>query len=147
MRRRLVAASAALILAGCASFSPDGGAGRVSELTRERTGQSVTVLRTENDVASAKARVTELLERPLTPESAVEVALLNNRGLQAAFSELGIAEADRVRAGRLANPTFGFGRLSGGGITEIDRSVMFNVLGLLTIPVASDVARGRLEQA
>jgi len=147
MMRRLVAASAALILAGCASFSPDGGAGRVSELTRERTGQSVTVLRTENDVASAKARVTELLERPLTPESAVEVALLNNRGLQAAFSELGIAEADRVRAGRLANPTFGFGRLSGGGITEIDRSVTFNVLGLLTIPVASDVARGRLEQA
>ncbi|HEU6456443.1 MAG TPA: TolC family protein, partial [Roseateles sp.] len=72
---------------------------------------------------------------------------LNNRGLQASFSELGIAEADRVRAGRLANPTLGFGRLGGNGVTEIDRSVLFDVLGLLTLPVASQVAQGQLEQA
>lgn len=145
---RLTAAPAvALILAGCASFSPDGGAGKVSELTKERTGQAVTFQRSEADVGSAAARVNELLKQPLTPESAVEIALLNNRGLQASFSELGIAEAERVRAGRLANPTFSFGRLAGGGVTEIDRSVMFNVLGLLTLPAASQVAQGQLEQA
>ena len=145
---RLTAAPAvALILAGCASFSPDGGAGKVSELTKERTGQAVTFQRSEADVGSAAARVNELLKQPLTPESAVEIALLNNRGLQAGFSELGIAEAERVRAGRLANPTFSFGRLAGGGVTEIDRSVMFNVLGLLTLPAASQVAQGQLEQA
>jgi outer membrane protein TolC len=147
MRRLVGAASAALALAGCASFSADGGAGRVAELTRERTGQSVTVRRTESDLASVKARVAELLQQPLTPDGAVEVALLNNRGLQASLSELGIADADRVRAGRLANPTFRFGRLSGGGITEVDRSVMFNVLALLTIPLASDAAQRQLEQA
>lgn len=147
MMRRTVAASAALVLAGCASFSPDGGAGRVAELTRERTGQAVTIQRTEADVDTASYRVAELLAQPLTPQGAVEIALLNNRGLQASFSELGIAEADRVRAGRLANPTFSFGRLSGGGATEIDRSVMFNVLGLLTLPIASDVAQRQLEQA
>ena len=88
-----------------------------------------------------------MLGQPLSAETAVELALLNNRGLQASFSELGIAEADRVRAGRLANPTFSFGRLAGGGVTEIDRSVMFNVLGLLTLPVASQVAQRQLEQA
>ncbi len=140
-------ASAALLLAGCASFSPDGGAGRVSELTQERTGQAVGMQRSASDVDSARARASELLKPPLTAESAVELALLNNRGLQASFSELGIAEADRVRAGRLANPTLGFGRLGGNGVTEIDRSVLFDVLGLLTLPVASQVAQGQLEQA
>lgn len=141
------AASAALLLAGCASFSPDGGAGRVSELTQERTGQAVGMQRSASDVDSARARASELLKHPLTAESAVELALLNNRGLQASFSELGIAEADRVRAGRLANPTLSFGRLGGNGVTEIDRSVLFDVLGLLTLPVASQVAQGQLEQA
>lgn len=140
-------ASAALLLAGCASFSPDGGAGRVSELTQERTGQAVGMQRSASDVDSARARASELLKHPLTAESAVELALLNNRGLQVSFSELGIAEADRVRAGRLANPTLSFGRLGGNGAIEIDRSVLFDVLGLLTLPVASQVAQGQLEQA
>ena len=147
MMKSTAAATAALMLAGCASFSPDGGAGRVSELTRERTGQNVTFQRSTADVDSASTRVAELLKQPLTADSAVELALLNNRGLQASFSELGIAEADRVRAGRLANPTLSFGRLSGHGVTEIDRSVMFNLLGLLTLPVASEVAQRQLEQA
>lgn len=147
MMKLTAAASVALLLAGCASFSPDGGAGQVSELTKERTGQGVTLQRSESDVDTAGGRVAELLKQPLTPDTAVEIALLNNRGLQASFSELGIAEADRVRAGRLANPTFSFGRLSGHGVTEIDRSVMFNFLGLLTLPVASQVAQRQLEQA
>ena len=147
MMRLTAAAAAALVLAGCASFSPDGGAGKVSELIKERTGQTVVFQRTEVDADSAAARVAELLKEPVTPDSAVEIALLNNRGLQASFSELGIAEADRVRAGRLANPTFSFGRLSGGGVTEIDRSLMFDVLGLLTMPVASEVAQRQLAQA
>ena len=147
MMKLTSAASAALLLAGCASFSPDGGAGKVSELTKERTGQSVTLQRSESDVDTASGRVAELLKQPLTADSAVEIALLNNWGLQASFSELGIAEADRVRAGRLANPTFSFGRLSGHGVTEIDRSVVFDVLGLLTLPFASEVAQRQLEQA
>lgn len=147
MMKLTAAVSAALLLVGCASFSPDGGAGRVSELTKERTGQGIQVQRSERDTDAARVRVAELLKQPLTADSAVEIALLNNRGLQASFAELGIAEADRVRAGRLANPTVSFGRLRGGGVTEIDRSVMFNLIGLLTLPVASEVAQRQLEQA
>jgi len=147
LRRIAAAGTAAFMLSGCASFSPDGGAGKVSELTQERTGRSITLQRTAADVDSAGARVSELLRQPLTPGSAVEIALLNNRGLQAGFAELGIAEADRVRAGRLANPTIRFGHLAGGGVTEIDRSAMFDLLGLLTLPLASQVAQRQLEQA
>lgn len=148
MIRLTAAAAAALMIAGCASFSPDGGAGRVAELTKERTGQAPLDQRAPELVDTAQARVAELLKQPLTADNAVELAFLNNRGLQAGFSELGIAESELVRAGRLRNPSFGFGRLrEGAGVVEIERSVMFDVLGLLTLPVASDVERRRFAQA
>ena len=53
---------------------------------------------------------------PLTyiGHAAVQVALLNNRGLQAVYAELGIAEADLVQAGRMRNPGFKFERLQRG---------------------------------
>ncbi|MES2099261.1 MAG: TolC family protein [Pseudomonadota bacterium] len=144
---RALAVCAATVLAGCASFSADGGFGKVAELTQQRTGQRATWQRSPADVDAAQVRVDELLAQPLTVDGAVELALLNNRGLQARFAELGIAEADLVRAGRLANPSFTFGRLRGGGGTEIDRSIMFDVLGLLTLPLARQVEQGRFEQA
>jgi outer membrane protein TolC len=144
---RLGLLASALLLAGCASFSPDGGFGKVAELTKERIGQAPSWQRTAADADSARGRVVELLAQPLSADGAVEVALLNNRGLQASFSGLGIAESELVRAGRLANPSFGFGHVSGGGVTEIDRSIVFNVLGLLTMPVARQVEQHRFEQA
>lgn len=148
MRRLTLAAAAVMALAGCASFSPDGGSARVAELTKERTGQAPSYQRTGADVDSAQAHVAELLKQPLTADSAVELAFLNNRGLQASFSDLGIEEAERVRAGRLRNPVFSFGRMrEGGGVVEIERAVMFDVLGLLTLPLASEVGQRRFEQA
>ncbi|HET9643703.1 MAG TPA: TolC family protein, partial [Burkholderiaceae bacterium] len=147
MMRLTLAASAALILAGCASFSSDGAMGKVSELTKERTGQAVSVQRSEQDASTARGRVGDILKEPLTVDAAVELALLNNRGLQASFSKLGVAEADLVQAGRLRNPLLGFGRLAGGGVVEIDRSILFDVLGLLTMPIARQVEQRRFEQA
>jgi Outer membrane protein len=147
MIRLTAIAATSVFLVGCASFSPDGGFNKVSELTKERAGQAVAVQRTDAQAQTARSRVSELLKAPLTPESAVAVALLSNRGLQAKFGELGIAEPDLVRAGRLKNPSFSFGRLSGGGSVEIDRAVLFDVLGLLTMPVATEVGQRRFEQA
>ena len=45
-------------------------------------------------------------DRPLSVDNAVQVALLNNRGLQARFQDLGITEAEVVQAGRVPNPGF-----------------------------------------
>lgn len=147
MMRLSAAAATALLLAGCASFSSDGGFDKVTELTKDRTGQAAKWQRTPSDTESAQRRSAEILNGPLTADGAVELALLNNPGLQASYAELGIAEADLVRAGRLANPSFRFGRISGGGITEIDRSIMFSILGLLTMPAATEVEQRRFEQA
>ncbi len=147
MIRLSMIALAAAALAGCASFSADGGMGQVSVLTKERAGQAVRWQRSQVDADVASARVTELFKEALTPDAAVELALLNNRGLQASFGELGIAEADFVQAGRLRAPTLSFGRLAGGGALEMDRSLMFGVLDLLTMPAATGIARQRFEQA
>lgn len=145
---RLVGAALGMAtLAGCAGFSADGGFGVVGDLTKARTGLAPAYQRTASEPDAVKSRTAELLGQPLTADSAVELALLNNRGLQASFSELGIAEADLVRAGRLRNPSLGFGRMrEAGGAVEIARSVVFDVLGLLTMPWARDAERGRFEQ-
>ena len=147
MTRLALIAAASLLLAGCASFSPDGGFGKVSQLTQERTGQGVALQRSPEDAQIAQNRVAELLQAALTADAAVEVALLNNRGLQAKFGDLGIAESELVRAGRLKNPSLSFGRMSGGGGIEIERTVLFDILGLLTMPMAKEVGQQRFEQA
>ena len=146
MIRLTATALASLVLTGCASFSQDGGFTTVEQLTKERVGQTPTYQRTGEQTDSAKARIAELLKQPLSADSVVEIALLNNRDLQASYAELGIAESDLVRAGRLANPSFSFGRLGGSGAVEIDRAVLFDVLGLFTMPLAMQVEQRRFEQ-
>ncbi len=67
MMRLTAAATTALILAGGELFSPDSGAGKVSELTKQRTGQTVAFQRTASETDAAKARVNELLELTADP--------------------------------------------------------------------------------
>lgn len=141
-----VIAISTLFLGGCATFSQDGGLDSVSEMTKARTGQTVqrasAVPPGQNEAAIAA-----LVANPLTPNSAVELALLNNRGLQASFADLGIAEADLVQAGRLRNPGVAFGRMRGGDDIEIDRSIMFDLIGIFTLPVRTKIEGRRFEQA
>ena len=106
--RRLAGLAAVTLLSGCASFSPDGGFGPVEQSVKARLGKDVQWARSDADRQALAQRVGELLRKPLTVDDAVQVALLNNRGLQASFAELGISEAEVVQAGRLANPGFSF---------------------------------------
>ena len=147
-RLKLVPLAAALaVLSGCATFSQDGGMGSVSDLTEQRTGQAVTRPLTAQAVSSNAERVSALLKQPLDPNTVVQIALLNNQGLQASFAELGVAEADYVQSGRMRNPGFSFQRLKGGDSLEIDRSVTFDLIGLLTLPLRSGIEQRRFEQA
>ena len=135
-----------LLLTGCATFSRDGGMDTVSAMVKDRTGQPVQLAAAGKDDEIA-SRVDALLREPLTPDSAIQIALLNNKGLQASFAELGIAEADLVQAGRIRNPGFSFSRMREGHDIEIERSIMFDLVGLLTIPMRSGIENRRFEQA
>lgn len=136
-----------LLLGGCATFSADGGLDTVSSLTKERTGQSVQFSKVGGSTESNDNQVKQLLDKPLTPDTAVQLALLNNKGLRASFAELGVAEADLVQAGRMRNPGFSFSRLRGGDDVEINRSIMFDLVGLLTLPIRTGIEQRRFEQA
>lgn len=135
----------ALALAGCASFSQDGGLSEVSSLAQARIGQPVTLQKPAVDQPSAD--VAQLLAQPLTVDAAVRVALLNNPGLKAALADLGVAESELVQSGRLGNPGFSFGRIGHGGEYEIERSVSFDLAGLLTMPARVKIEKRRFEQA
>ena len=147
MLRAIGAGVLVLVLSGCAGFSQDGGLDAVSAMTSARTGQDVRLPQGSADSASIQAELDRLLGAPLSADGAVRVALLNNRGLRASLAGLGVAEADLVQAGRMANPGFSFSRMSGGGETEIERSVMFDLVGLLTIPIRRDIEARRFKGA
>lgn len=147
-RRSAVAAALfTLFLSGCATFSADGGLDNVSSMTNDRTGQSVKLSKPAADANAPSDAVKTLLEKPLTPDTAVQIALQNNKGLQASLAELGVAEADLVQAGRMRNPSFSFGRMRGGEDIEIERSVMFDLIGIVTMPIRSQIEGRRFEQA
>ena len=100
-----MALGGALMLADCAAFSPDGGMGPVATYATQELGKDVAAIRNEDDADAARAAVERLLKRPLTADAAVQIALLNNRRLQAAYNELAVAEADMVQASLPPNPT------------------------------------------
>ncbi len=145
--RATALAAASLVLAGCASFSRDGGFDAVQTFTRERIGKDTRWVKTDADRNGVAAAIAPLLAKPLTADDAVTVALMNNQGLQAAYAELGISEANLVQAGSIRNPVFSFGRLTRGSEIEIERSLMLPVMSLLTMPVATRIERRSFEQA
>jgi len=102
-----------------------------------------------DDDAETSARVAGLLEDGLTVDEAVEVALLNNRTLQAAFMDVGIARADVVQAGLLSNPSlFLSSRLpDGGGLSNLEATLAQNIAELWQIPVRTRAAGNELDQA
>ena len=130
---KLVGAAAFVVaISGCATLSPDGDAADVQQLIQGKTG-GVAVTLTQ-DPQAVQATVADLLKSPVTAESAVRIALLNNPSLQASMATLGVSDADRVQMGRLPNPHFSIGRFTAGDTLEIERMLRFDVIGLLTLP-------------
>jgi outer membrane protein, multidrug efflux system len=132
LQKTALGALVLLALGGCATLSGDNDATDVGQLTLGKTG-SVPVVLTQ-DAKAVQVVVAELLKAPLSAESAVRIAVLNNPGLQASMATLGVSDADRVQMGRLPNPHFSIGRFSQGDMLEIERILRFDVIGLLTLP-------------
>jgi cobalt-zinc-cadmium efflux system outer membrane protein len=115
---------------------------------RARTKSEV---RWSQDLAAqeqALAQARAILRRPLTVSGAVQVALLDNRELQAEFEEIGLSFADVREARLLANPSADL------SVKFPDRpptaplyewGVVQNFLNLLMIPLRTRVARAQLE--
>jgi outer membrane protein, heavy metal efflux system len=121
---------------------------KVQEEVSDRVGVDV---RWEREMASREqtsAIVKELLKKPLTVSSAMQIALLNNRGLQATFEEVGIAQADVIEAVTLPNPSVDFEvqfPLVAGTLNRYAWLVAQEFVQILMIPLKKKISEEQLE--
>jgi outer membrane protein, heavy metal efflux system len=120
---------------------------KVQEEVGKRAGVKV---QWEKEMASREqtsAIVRKLLQKPLTISSAVKIALLNNRSLQATFEEVGIAQADVIEAVTLPNPSVDFEVQFpvNAGINRYAWLVAQEFVQILMIPLKRKISEERLE--
>jgi cobalt-zinc-cadmium efflux system outer membrane protein len=151
MRRILTgsAALAALLTAGCATTNPRPTFVETQRALDGRADAPPEWARTPDEAAAIERIVDGHLARPLTAESAVAIALVNNPTLQATFEQAGVSQADLAQASRLENPELsGFVRFpSEGSGRNTELSLMLNVFDLLVRPIRKQVAAAEREQA
>lgn len=146
---RWSALALAAALAGCASVSPDGLRGDVQALAQGRTGMADAALPAADPAARAQAQqaMAGWLAQPLTQDAAVRIALLNNPGLQARLAALGVADAERVQAITLPNPQLSLARFANSHEREIERTLAFSLLDLITLPWRTERQAERMQIA
>lgn len=148
-RIQLLLASVALLVGGCASVPRQAGFGDVERAIAERTGQRVHWNQGTASDQAVDAQVRAMLQKELAADEAVQIALLSNRGLQATYEDLSIAQADLVSAGLLRNPVFDaqvrFGTAGGG--TGLDLGLVQDFIDLLYIPLRKRMAGAAFEAA
>lgn len=141
----MYSAFVALVLSGCATFLPDG-IDDVQKTTAQHIKQEVVWQKSADEKKQAADRVNALLSACIDADDAVQIALLNNKGLQASLYELGISEADVAQAGRLPNPKFSMFYARNNGEYKIEQTLTFNIFSLITLPKAVAIERQHFEK-
>ena len=98
--------------------------------------------------ALVEAKVTALVADGLTTDEVVQIALLNNRGIQAAFQGIGASRADVVQSSLMANPSLGLSLRfpDVGGLANLTVGFAQQLVDLWQIPVRKRIAEAELEQ-
>ncbi len=135
------------LLSGCATLSPDGGMATVSSRVAADLDYRPLKIESEADASIARARVAAVLRKSVTADSAVQIALLNNRGLQAEYNALGISEASFVEASLPPVPTFSIERITAPGSLEIERRLIASLLSLFTLQKRREIAEKQIQAA
>src|SRR3990167_2365898 len=156
MTHRLIAIFITLmcigVLTGCASVPKEAGFPDVQNIIEQRIGSRVHWNQGTSEDAAVVDAVRSMLQQELTIDEAVQIALLNNRSLQATYEDLGVAQADLVQAGLLRNPLFGASfrfpdkTVGGHRSTNTEFSVVQDFLDFLVRPLRKKVAAAQFEQ-
>lgn len=136
-----------LVVSACKPVTSGGGFDAVASMTGPALAKDVAVIRTDDELFAARERVASLLRRPLSADAAIQIALLSNRGLQAAYQELGFAEAQLLEASLPPNPTIALSRLTGPVEIEVERKLVGNILAIAMLPARTEIARDRFHQS
>lgn len=122
-----------VLVGGCVTLPADLGRSDVEALLEAR-GQATDQAESSEAVAQM---VQSLQAQPLTPASAVRIALINNSHLEATYAQLGFAAADVYEAGSISNPVFSGSLLDSNASGEIDQRTLglaVSFTDLITLP-------------
>jgi outer membrane protein, heavy metal efflux system len=145
--RRIVSLIALISLSGCASFTPQLGFKEVNDGFSTHTGNYLYWNTGTPEDEKVTQEISKLLSSELTADTATQIALLNNKGLQAVYQQLGIAQADLVDAGLFPNPIFnGEIRFPSGG-PNLELSVVQSFVKIFEIPLRKKIAQSEFEEA
>ena len=133
---------------GCTTLSPEGPFTEVADTVQARAGKQISWDAGQYDDPVVHSAIEKLLSRPLTAERAVQIALLNNRELQATYANLGIAQANLVQAELWKNPILN-GSVTfplAGGAPDYSFDLALKFIDILYIPLRRSVAESQLEE-
>src|SRR5713226_4838136 len=136
-------------LTGCASVDLHAGFPEVSAAVEERAATKIVWNRGTELDKEAEEKLRALRQRKLSADDAVQIAMLNNRDLQALYTELGVAQADLVQAGLFRNPILDAAvQFPLSGIRpDIQLSLVVNFLDAFYVPLRKRVAAAQFEEA
>ncbi|RWF58961.1 MAG: TolC family protein [Mesorhizobium sp.] len=159
MKRRFLTMAAVatmpLISAGCTTTGaldgisdPLAGFTTVAARAESVTGKKTVWVQSSEEARTVSERVKRLVQKKtIGPDTAVQVALLNNKGLQAAYAEIGLSAADMWQESMLVNPTISVGMIGVDPVRTIEGAVVSNILALATRDRRVAVADARFRQA
>jgi cobalt-zinc-cadmium efflux system outer membrane protein len=136
-------------LTGCASVNLSAGFPEVRAAVEDRYATKLVWNKGTELDKEAEEKLRALRQKKLTADDAVQIAMLNNRDLQAIYTELGLAQADLVQAGLFRNPILDAAVLFplSGVRPDIQLSVVVSFLDALYVPLRKRVAAARFEEA
>jgi cobalt-zinc-cadmium efflux system outer membrane protein len=138
-----------VFVSGCATVVMNAGFDEVRSTVEARSASKIFWNNGTDLDKEAAEKVDSLLKAKLTADEAVQIALLNNRDLQAVYSDLGVAQADLVQAGLFNNPIFEAALKfpTSGGQTNLEFVTVMNFLDIFYMPLRKRVAGTRFEEA
>lgn len=159
-RGAFLGVSSALVLAACTPASdlerlssPSAGFESVATTARTATGAEAVWLQSAEDISANAKKVSALVSgKTISADTAVQVALLNNRGLQAAYADLGLSAADAWQVALAPNPSLhlgvlGLGTQSLDGFRTLEGGIAANLLALTTQKSRNRIADVRFRKA
>ncbi len=150
-----LAAAASLLLAGCVTnpelqgiSDPDAGFGSVSARTHKATGKHAVWVQSREEARDASRRANALMgAKALSADAAVQIALLNNKRLQAVYADIGLSSAEVWQQSLPVNPTVSIDLMGIGAARTLETVVVGNILALITKEKRVAVANARFRQA
>lgn len=126
--------------------APDAGFGNIAMLTQDASAKEAVWVQNGQQAEALSGRVRAMVQgKTLSADTAVQIALLNNKGLQAAYADVGISAADAWQQTLLPNPkvsigVLGIGAPELGAFRAIEGMIANNILAMLTQRKRVDIA-------